>query len=362
MRFLQSAAASVWLGARSLLWAGLLPGFFAGYLPWRFYGLGGFRPDVGDPIHVIGLLVIAAGATLLATCIWEFAHSGLGTLAPLDPPRVLVVRGLYRYVRNPMYLAVTAIVLGEALLTRSQALFLYWVAWFAWVNLVVLVYEEPALRRRFGASYDAYTARVGRWLPKAGSCLGFVLLVATAFGSSNPVSAQRGLVAGPRMPFEDIGACPFEGCTYRDWIANAPVTVRTERRADAPIAFTLGKGDYVRAITGIVITVRPGRVQFRRAVDLVTTAGPLHIEPGETLYLLTYHGEGATTAWFKGRLYDEVDGSEFFNGLCDDRPGTCNGTILERPKKIWWVRLRSRRGLSGWTSEPEKFDNKDRFG
>jgi hypothetical protein len=173
--------------------------------------------------------------------------------------------------------------------------------------------------------------------------------------------AQRDRSAGPQVPFEDVGACPFEGCVYRDWIANGPVTVRTDWRADAPIAFSLTKGDHVQAITGIVVTVKPGRVQFRKAVDLWSPSGPIHVEPGETLYLLTYHGEGSTTAWFKGRLYDDVDGSEFFNFLCEEKI-TCNGTIIERPQKVWWIRLRTMKGLTGWTNEPEKFDNKDRFG
>jgi hypothetical protein len=79
------------------------------------------------------------------------------------------------------------------------------------------------------------------------------------------------------------------------------------------------------------------------------------------LYLLTYHGEGVTTAWFKGRLYDEVDGSEFINGLCGNKL-ICNGTIIEKPQTVWWIRLRTMKRLIGWTQEPEKFDNKDRFG
>jgi len=79
------------------------------------------------------------------------------------------------------------------------------------------------------------------------------------------------------------------------------------------------------------------------------------------LYLLTYHGEGASAAWFKGRLYDEVDGSEFINGLCGAAV-TCTGTIIERPQTVWWIRLRSTRGFTGWTNAPEKFDNKDRYG
>ena len=123
------------------------------------------RPDLRNLAHLTGLLCIGLGAALLAACIVEFARSGRGTLAPVDPPRELVVRGLYRYVRNPMYLSVTTIILGELLLTGSRALVVYWMIWFAAVNLFVSGYEEPTLRRRFGASYDRYTQRVGRWLP-----------------------------------------------------------------------------------------------------------------------------------------------------------------------------------------------------
>jgi protein-S-isoprenylcysteine O-methyltransferase Ste14 len=162
----RSFASSLWLAVRSLLWALLLPGFFAGYVPWQFFGLARVHLDFGTPVQLLGLLCMGAGAGLLATCIWEFARSGRGTLAPADPPRQLVVRGLYRYVRNPMYLSVSAIVLGEALLTRSWALLLYWGVWFLAANLFVRGYEEPALRRRFGASYEGYTRRVGRWLPR----------------------------------------------------------------------------------------------------------------------------------------------------------------------------------------------------
>jgi hypothetical protein len=164
------------------------------------------------------------------------------------------------------------------------------------------------------------------------------------------------------MPFEDVGACPFEGCVYRDWIANSAVTVRTDRSPNSPTAFMLKKGERVQAITGIVVTLKPGRVQFRNAVDLHTNAGYVHVEPGETLYLLTYLGEGETKAWFKGQMYDDVDGSEFFNALCDDRPRSCNGRIVERPRVVWWVRLRNMKGLTGWTNEPAKFDNKDALG
>ena len=156
------------LAARSLLWAALLPGFFAGYLPWRYFGLRDAASEITltNPVTLVGVAAVAVGVALLAVCIWEFARSGRGTLSPADPPRTLVVQGLYRYVRNPMYLSVTTIVLGEVILTRSRALLVYWIIWFTAVNLFVIGYEEPTLRRQFGASYDRYTQEVRRWLPR----------------------------------------------------------------------------------------------------------------------------------------------------------------------------------------------------
>jgi protein-S-isoprenylcysteine O-methyltransferase Ste14 len=155
---------SMWLASRSLVWTVLLPGLFAGYIPWRYFGLAQARigPRLSDAAAVA---CMAAGIALLAACIWEFARSGRGTLSPIDPPRHLVVRGLYRYVRNPMYLSVTLIVLGEAVLVRSRPLAAYWALWFVFVNLFVVTYEEPALRAQFGDSYDAYARRVRRWIP-----------------------------------------------------------------------------------------------------------------------------------------------------------------------------------------------------
>ena len=142
-----------------------MPGFFAGYVPWRYFGLRAVRLDLSSPVHLLGLVLACAGVVLLAACIVEFARSGRGTLSPVDPPRHLVVRGLYRYVRNPMYLSVTTIVMGEVLLTRSVPLGLYWMVWFLCVNVFVIGYEEPTLRRQFGASYEGYVKRVGRWIP-----------------------------------------------------------------------------------------------------------------------------------------------------------------------------------------------------
>jgi protein-S-isoprenylcysteine O-methyltransferase Ste14 len=161
----ESAPSSIGLFARSLLWTILFPGFFAGYVPWRYFGLDRVELDHLRATDAFGLIGIGVGALLLAASVLEFARRGRGTLSPVDPPRHLVVRGLYRYVRNPMYLSVTAIVLGEVLLSRSLALAIYWAIWLLAVNLFVLGYEEPTLRRQFGASYDEYCRQVGRWIP-----------------------------------------------------------------------------------------------------------------------------------------------------------------------------------------------------
>ncbi len=157
---------SVWLTLRSILWAILCPGSIAGFVPWLFFGVGRTPLDPFNPTHVLGLLCMAAGAALLAACIVEFARSGRGTLSPADPPKHLVVRGLYRYVRNPMYLSNTAILVGEVLWTQTAALAIYLAIWFLGVNLFVIGYEEPTLRRLFGVSYDEYTRQVGRWIPR----------------------------------------------------------------------------------------------------------------------------------------------------------------------------------------------------
>lgn len=154
------------LALRSLLWTVLLPGMVAGYIPWRYFAVSQVQLDFSNPLHLLGLAAVAVGVALLGACIWDFARRGRGTLSPVDPPKELVVQGLYRYVRNPMYVGVSLIILGEALLARSTALVLYWAIFFAIVNIFVRFYEEPALRAQFGESYVRYTGRVGRWLPR----------------------------------------------------------------------------------------------------------------------------------------------------------------------------------------------------
>ena len=183
-----------------------------------------------------------------------------------------------------------------------------------------------------------------------------------ALGSNSTVRSQEPFGQRPPVPFEDAGACPFEGCVYREWTAKAVVIVRVERRRDAPVSFSLQAGEKVTALTGVVVTLRPGRVEFRQPKTLNTSTKPIRIEPGQTLYLLTYQGEGFTKAWFNGALYRDVDASDFLNAVCDFQPDRCTGRVVERWQSEWWVNVRTRSGRLGWTNEPEKFDGKSAIG
>ena len=109
---------------------------------------------------------IVFGACVYFWCAWDFATHGRGSPAPVAPPKQLVARGLYRHVRNPMYVGVAAILLGEALLFASLALLWYAVAIVFGFNLFVLLYEEPTLRRKFGDAYERYCRAVPRWIPR----------------------------------------------------------------------------------------------------------------------------------------------------------------------------------------------------
>ena len=151
---------------RSLFFALVVPGTVAVLIPYLIVVREG-ASIVGSwtPRHFLSLVPMVVGAAVLVWCIWDFAAKGRGTLAPVDPPKQLVVQGLYRYVRNPMYLGVLVLLLGEAAFFNSITLLQYTAIWFVIVNLFVVFYEEPALRRRFGDSYERYFRSVHRWLP-----------------------------------------------------------------------------------------------------------------------------------------------------------------------------------------------------
>jgi protein-S-isoprenylcysteine O-methyltransferase Ste14 len=149
----------VGLLVKNLLFTGLVPGTVAGLLPWLIVSDGEAGGALALPLFVVGL-------GIYTWCVWDFASFGRGTPAPIDAPRRLVVRGLYRHSRNPMYVGVLCVILGWAALFSHAGLLLYAALVFTAFQCFIVAYEEPHLAETFGADYEAYRARVGRWLPR----------------------------------------------------------------------------------------------------------------------------------------------------------------------------------------------------
>ena len=145
----------------------LFIGFTGVFLPgWIRSATGVTPPSSTGPAVIAGMVVTAAGLAIALWCALAFALIGRGTPAPFDPPRRLVARGPYRFVRNPMYLGAVLALLGVALYYRSLALLGYACAFLLAAHLFVVGYEEPTLRRTFGSHYEAYRASVPRWVPR----------------------------------------------------------------------------------------------------------------------------------------------------------------------------------------------------
>src|SRR5271154_2187480 len=145
----------------------IAPGIVAGWVAWWISHWNISPPLLGlFPVRVLGVVLIVAGLPILLDSFARFAIQGLGTPAPVFPTKHLVVTGWYRYVRNPMYVAVVSIILGQALLFGDLHVLMYvLIPWLA-AYLFVLTYEEPTLRKSFGAEYDTFCANVPRWLPR----------------------------------------------------------------------------------------------------------------------------------------------------------------------------------------------------
>lgn len=148
---------------KNLLFTVVVPGTVAIWVPLL---LAGGRPPAPGWSFAAGLGLLAVGGAIYAWCLWDFAAFGRGTPAPIDAPKRLVVRGLYRFTRNPMYVGVLTAILGWAVLYRGPDHLLYALTVGTCFQLVVVLYEEPHLRRIFGREYEDYCARVNRWLPQ----------------------------------------------------------------------------------------------------------------------------------------------------------------------------------------------------
>jgi protein-S-isoprenylcysteine O-methyltransferase Ste14 len=141
------------------------PGLVAGLVPWLITGWD--RPDLSfGALDALGVLLTVVGLAMVVDCFVRFVREGRGTPAPVAPTEFLVQGGLYRHVRNPMYVGVASVILAEAALLRSTGLLWWLVLFLALVVGFTKTYEEPTLRRRYGASYERYRDAVPGWWPR----------------------------------------------------------------------------------------------------------------------------------------------------------------------------------------------------
>ena len=157
---------NIWLIVRNVFAIVLFPGTVTGYIPYVLLepvGIPG--PGAWSSSQYVAFLVLVVGVAILLKSIWSFAHVGRGTLAPFDETNKLIVVGLYRYVRNPMYVGVMLILLAEAWFFWSKALLIYAGIFFVLVNLLIIGYEENRLRYKYGDEFRHYCQHVGRWIP-----------------------------------------------------------------------------------------------------------------------------------------------------------------------------------------------------
>ncbi len=151
---------------KNLLFTIVVPGIVAFYVPVFLFSHDALQFSFKA---LAGGFLLILGGSIYLWCLWDFASTGRGTPAPIDPPKHLVVRGLYRYTRNPMYVGVLAVIFGWALVFGSPPIAIYGFLLAGFFHLFVVIYEEPHLRRVFGSSYEEYCLQVSRWLPFPGS-------------------------------------------------------------------------------------------------------------------------------------------------------------------------------------------------
>jgi len=160
------AGFSVRLFLKNLLFTVLVPGTVAVYVPLAISSDPVAPGLVSKLAQFLSIIPLMAGATVYFWCLWDFATFGRATPAPIDAPKRLVVRGLYHYVRNPMYVGALLVILGWSLYFASARLLLYASSVGVAFHLFVVLYEEPTLRKTFGADYERYASATGRWLPR----------------------------------------------------------------------------------------------------------------------------------------------------------------------------------------------------
>jgi protein-S-isoprenylcysteine O-methyltransferase Ste14 len=146
---------------KNLIFTIFVPGTVAVYVPVFVFSHGSAKLSI---YALGGGTLLCVGGAIYLWCLWDFASAGHGTPAPIDPPRRLVVRGLYQFTRNPMYVGVLGVIFGWALFFAALPLAAYGACMAVLFHLFVVIYEEPHLRKTFGSDYEEYCSRTDRWL------------------------------------------------------------------------------------------------------------------------------------------------------------------------------------------------------
>ena len=153
-----------------------------------------------------------------------------------------------------------------------------------------------------------------------------------------------------KLPYKDVGACPFEGCEYRKWTANKGTIIYKEMRDGSPVAFKVKAKEQVTGVTGVVMTEKAGVAKALKPAKVYANVGKysITVKAGETLQILHYQGEGFYLAWYKNKFYT-LDTTEN------------NFKIVKEPVDVWWVKIKNSKGQTGWTKLADNFDGKDRL-
>jgi hypothetical protein len=154
----------------------------------------------------------------------------------------------------------------------------------------------------------------------------------------------------PRPPanYADNGACPFECCTYRRWSVTKDTVLYQQRSEKSAVAFRVRKGEHVTGLTGVVITLKPGKAAVKKPTTIGEGKRKIRVKPGDGLYLLHYLGEGFYKTWFRGVTYD-LEMSDAIQ-------------VLTEPDTVWWVKVKNNRNQIGWSRQNGNFGDVDACG
>jgi len=166
--------------------------------------------------------------------------------------------------------------------------------------------------------------------------------------------------AGPPIPFDENGACPFQCCTYREWTVNWDTDLRSDRRDDSSVAFHAALGDTVTALTGVVTTTKVGRATATRQVTV--GAKRLVVPAGQPIYLLRNVGGGDWKIWVNGVTDEQYIPNQGYCSADKQSSDECALTVVEQPQITWWAQVQDALGHVGWTREVDHFGNIDACG